>query len=102
MPTLRARLRADLPDAMRDGDASRVAVLRTALAALDNAEAVDPTGLRVTETERRHLTEDDQRDLVEAARTELRAAAREMTGLGQPDRAAELERRAEVLDSYLS
>jgi uncharacterized protein len=40
--TLRGRLRGALPAAMKARDAAAVAALRSALAAIDNAEAVEP------------------------------------------------------------
>jgi uncharacterized protein YqeY len=43
---LRERLQAGLAPALRAGDAARVSVLRTTLAAVANAEAVDASGAR--------------------------------------------------------
>lgn len=71
--TVRDRLRAALPEAMKARDAVAVAALRSALGALDNAEAVDAdlapqssvghprlagtvSGLRAAEVERRSLS----------------------------------------------
>ena len=100
------RIRADLPAAMKARDSSRVAVLRTTLAALANAEAVDPsnptarTGL-LGDVARIELTDDDVRDIICRERDELRASERELSALGQSDAAAELAARAAVLDAYL-
>jgi len=74
---LRARLRRHLSQAMRDRDRVATAVLRDAIAALDNAEAVDPgdevvsqvsehvaggvVGLGAAEAERRLLDAETQR-----------------------------------------
>jgi uncharacterized protein YqeY len=43
---LRERLQAGLAPALRAGDATRLSVLRTTLAAVANAEAVDASGAR--------------------------------------------------------
>ena len=45
-PSLRERLQAGLPAAMKAGDRLRVSVLRTTLAAIANAEAVDASATR--------------------------------------------------------
>ena len=105
--TLRSRMEADLTAALRRRDASSVAVLRTTLAAVANAEAVDPSaqttrvGL-LNDVERRVLTEAEVRAIVEREREELQTAIEEMTHLGQVDAAAELQRRASTLDAYLT
>src|SRR5262245_19012865 len=80
---VRARMQADLKEAMKDRDSARVTVLRSTLGALANAEAVDaPTGpisltaaAGTTEVARRELTHDDVRDVIERERAELLAAA---------------------------
>lgn len=103
-------MQADLEQAMKDRDASRVAVLRATLGALANAEAVEaapgPISLTAaagtTEVERRELTEENVRQIIERERDELVAAADERAGLGLPDDADELRRRASILGSYLA
>jgi ribosomal protein S18 acetylase RimI-like enzyme len=103
---LRARMEAGLKDALRGRDASAVAVLRTTLAAIANAEAVDPAaptarvGL-LADVERRVLTEADVRAIVAAERAELQVAIDEMRTLGQTETAGELAQRAATLDLYL-
>jgi uncharacterized protein YqeY len=102
-------MQADLKQAMKDRDSSRVAVLRATLAALANAEAVDapsgPISLTAaagsTEVARRELTDADVRVIVERERVELLAAAEERASLGLPDDAAELRSQAEFLQAYL-
>ena len=100
-------MHADLPAAIKARDASRVSVLRTTLAALANAEAVDLSGPRsaaglLGDVERRLLSERDMREIVSRERAELRAAAQEMERLGQRREAVELEARAGILESYLA
>ena len=99
---------ADLTAAMKARDSTRVAVLRAALAAIANAEAVASDG-RVsltapagsTEVARRDLSDVDVRLIVERERAELLAAADEREGLGRPDDAAEMRGQAAVLEGYL-
>ena len=104
--TLRSRLSADLPVALRAGDRVRVSALRTTLAAIANAEAVDPaaavpTGLGA-DVARRRLTEDDVVRIVAAERDEHRALAQEMRELGQEGEADACAQRAAVLEGYLA
>ena len=106
--SVRQQMQADLPAAIKARDASRVSVLRTTLAALANAEAVDLSGPRSTagllgDVERKLLSERDMREIVSRERAELwAAAAEEMERLGQRREAVELETRAGILESYLA
>jgi uncharacterized protein YqeY len=115
MTTLRDRLRAALRSAMLAKDAAAVGALRSALAALDNAEAVDaapssgPTvathprlagttvGVGAAEVERRSLSEDEQRAVLQAEVDERLAAAAQSDLGGRPDRAERLRAEAAVL-----
>jgi len=106
---VRAQIQADLTAAMKARDSARVAVLRAALAAIANAEAVAsdsrvsltaPAGS--TEVARRELTEADVLAVVEREHVELLAAAEERDGLGLPDDAVEMREQAAVLASYLA
>ena len=101
--SLQRRLQADLRVAIEQRDALRLSVLRTTLAALSNAEAVDPGNYApgVTEVPRRVLPDEEIRCVVERERDELRATARGMHRVGAHDRARELLRQADVLDGYL-
>ena len=105
------RLRAGLLTAMRQRDAAAVSALRSALAAVENAEAVpraEPSsvapavGLGGTEAERRDLSPAEVRDLVLAEVADRRAAAAQLEQLGRDDRARRLLREAEVLESHLA
>lgn len=116
-PNLRAAMRDALKDAMKGRDRLAVSALRSALAALDNAEAVHAehavctdgdspiagaaVGLGATEAARRELTPEDERLLVRAEVTERREAAAEVEAAGRPDRATDLHREADVLESVL-
>src|SRR4051795_13233533 len=101
--TLRHRLQADLRAAMEHRDGLRLSVLRTTLSALSNAEAVDPGSYApgVTEVPRRVLPDEEIRSLVQRERDELRGTARGMHRVGAHDRARDLLRQADILDSYL-
>ncbi|MBB5808776.1 uncharacterized protein YqeY [Saccharothrix ecbatanensis] len=115
---MRANLRGDLKAALKGRDVVAVTALRSALAAIDNAEAV-PTdhpsaaaqgsehfagaasGLGAAEAERRHLTEADLRSIVENEIGERSVAAAEYDRLGRTDLADRLRAEAEVLSRYL-
>ena len=112
---LRDELRAALTAAIKAHDGDAVAVLRTTLAAIDNAEAVSTEhpstagggpiagalpGLGAGEAPRRELTEDAVVAIVQAEVAELLASAGECADLGQPDRAAALIAQAAVLQAY--
>ena len=105
-PSIRQLLQDDLPAALKAKDRPRIAVLRTTLAALGNAEAVDaadgvtPTGL-LGDVERRVLTEDDVRRIVARERDELLADADGLRALGRSE-ADDLAAQASILDGYLS
>ncbi|WP_116950669.1 GatB/YqeY domain-containing protein [Jiangella endophytica] len=115
--TLRARLRADLAAAMKERRREAVTALRTALAAVDDAEAVDPAaqpppatsehvagahaGLGAAEVRRRELTADDVRAILRTQVAERRAEAGRYDAHGRHDAADRLRREADVLGSYL-
>lgn len=116
--TMRDRLRAALKVAMKARDAAAVNALRTALAAVDNAEAVaGPTaataplvegviagaaaGVGATEVARRELTEDEVTAIVAAEVDERRAAADDYRTAGQFGRAARLTAEADALAAHL-
>lgn len=115
---LRARLRAGLTTAMKARDRDAVAALRSALAAVDNAEAVPASpvagppatseyvagtaaGLGSTEAARRQLTPDDLRAIMVVQIDERIAEAGTYDGLGRTDVAERLRREATVLRAYL-
>ncbi|HZE41383.1 MAG TPA: GatB/YqeY domain-containing protein [Stackebrandtia sp.] len=112
------RLRDDLKTAMKSRDRLAVSVLRSALAAIANAEAVGVTetvashgsehvagaalGVGAAEAERRRLTEADIRGIVAAEVAERTTAADEYDKHDRPDDARKLRAEAEVLGRYLS
>jgi uncharacterized protein YqeY len=114
--SLRDRLRAALPAAMKARDKTAVAALRSALAALDNAEAVktdDGTaggqaieqvaiGAGATEVERRALTESEMTALIRHEVTEREHAAADYERAGHGERADRLRSEASVLAAHLA
>jgi uncharacterized protein YqeY len=116
--SLRDRLRAALPAAIKARDSVAVSALRSALAAIDNAEAVDAAqapppavghadfagsvaGLRAAEVVRRSLTATQAEEIVRAEVADRQASARDYERAGQPDHAERLRREADVLRSHL-
>lgn len=105
--SLRDRLQSDVLPAMKARDALSVSVLRTTLAAIANAEAVDATdvpaavGLGANEVARRHLDETEVRSIVVAVRDELIDAVDEMVAVGREDLARDRRQQADALDRYL-
>jgi len=113
---LRALLQSALLPAMRAGDGDTVAVVRSALAALANAEAVpvEPrgpladgpiagaaTGVGSTEAPRRTLTPQEVRAVVEGERQERIRAAEESEAGGLGEYAARLRMQAAALAFFL-
>src|SRR5215207_9311096 len=109
----RTRLRQQLRVAVRERDHIAVSALRDAIAALDNAEAVQPVddgtnvssqyvaggvvGLGAAEAERRVLDADSQRAILSAEIESRLAAASTYEEHGLRRRAMELRRSTEVL-----
>jgi uncharacterized protein YqeY len=107
--SIREQMQADLVAALKGGDLVAVSVLRTTLAALANAEAVEPgagaplvrAGL-FGDVERRRLSAGDVVSIVTGERDELHAAAGVFDRTGRPVEAAGCRARAAVLDQYLA
>jgi uncharacterized protein YqeY len=116
---MRTSLRADLKAALKDRNRVAVTALRSALAAIENAESVPAdhpldsstgnehvagaaAGLGAADAERRQLTEADQRAIVENEMRERSAAADEYEQIGRIDLAERLRAEAEVLRRYLT
>ena len=109
---IRETLRADLKSAMLGKDRERAALIRTLIAAIDNAEAVEATAEQQSETfrklgdssgevARRELTTQDIAAVLErevASRVE--AAAQYRAGRIEAE-AARLEREADTVRSYM-
>jgi uncharacterized protein YqeY len=116
---VQAELRRDLVRALKTRDEATAAALRSALAALANAEAVDaaeprqatvgghPTiagslvGVGAAEVDRRELAAAEMEAIVRAEVVERVEAAAEYRRLGHNDRATRLEEEADVLRRYL-
>ena len=102
-------MQADLLTALKGGDLVAVSVLRTTLAALSNAEAVDPgadgplvrAGL-LSDVERRVLSAGDVASIVAGERDLLQATAALLDDAGRPAEAAGCRARAAILDQYLA
>ena len=115
----RARLRPALAAALRARDMVAVSALRSALAAIGNAEAVEPgvaappgsgsphvagsvAGLGAAEAERRRLSAAEIGQIVRAEAGERERAARDYKRAGHADRAGRLRREAQVLLAVLA
>ncbi len=110
---MRERLRAALKPAMKARDRDAVSALRSALAAIDNAEAVDvgdakagaledsPVGLGAAEARRRDLTAVEIEAIVRREVDERRVAATEYDRLGATDRRDRLTAEADALVALL-
>jgi hypothetical protein len=116
-PDITARLRRQLTAALKARDKNAVSVLRSALSAIGNAEAIGPgepgsgqaaaagsahfagtaAGLGAAEAQRRHLTETDVAAIVGAEADEREAAASQYERAGHADQAAGLRRGTRAL-----
>jgi uncharacterized protein YqeY len=110
---MKLRLRGDLRVAMAGKKAADVAVLRTMLGALDQAEAVAvtergagcaslPFGDPAVEVPRKRLSAEDVGAVIRKEHDELRGAADDYARLGQAEAAAAFAHKAEVLGRYLA
>ena len=118
LPVMRDRLREDLTAAIKARDRVAVTALRTALAAIDNAEAVDadPGGPRAASSQhvagasagvgssdvpRRVLSQAEVGAIVRTQADERWQAAADYEKLGRTDAADVLRREADVLSAYV-
>ena len=115
---LRAALRRDLSAAIKSRDADAVAALRTAIAAIDNAQAVAApeaappatsahiagarAGLGAAEAARRPLTADELEAILRAQLAEYTREADGYAAHGQEAAARRLRNQASLLSRYLS
>jgi len=99
---LRKVLRADLNEARKAGDAELATLIRTLIAAIDNAEAVDPSDHPDghSEVPRRSLSDDETLRIVLAEGADLRAAADDYERRGNRTEAERLRALAHVADRY--
>jgi uncharacterized protein YqeY len=109
---LRNELRQALKRALASRDRTAVAALRSAIAALDNAEAV-PAARRArtalaggvpgaADVPRRALSDEEAQAILQSQISERHVAADEYERLGRPDAAARLRREAAVLLTHVS
>lgn len=112
---VRDRLRAALRQAMKDRDKDAVAGLRSAIAAIDNAEAVEAgelktvagaiagarSGLGAAEARRRVLSPDEVAALVQSEVDERTAAAGSYAVVGQHEPADRLRSEAAALARHV-
>jgi uncharacterized protein YqeY len=111
--SIREQLREALPAAMKARNRIAVGVLRSTLAAIDNAEAIvpaeikglaieqSPLGVGAAEAERRFLTADDVARIVRDEIASREEAAADYDRVGHPDRAAQLRDEARFLADFL-
>jgi uncharacterized protein YqeY len=107
--TVETRMRGDLPRAMKARDQVTVTALRTALAAIANAEAppavssawTEPVLGERHEAARLELTPDDIDAIIRGQIESRLTTALELDALSQPDEAATLRAEAAVLAAYL-
>ena len=125
---IRVRMRRGLVAAMKARDQQAVAALRSALARIDNAEAVDPDafddeglddepalsigtrhptvagsvlGVGAAEVDRRILTPQQMAKIVSNEVVEREAAADVVERVGHPEQAERLRAQANLLTTYL-
>lgn len=115
--SIRARMRAALTAAMKERDMPSVRAIRSALGAIDNAEAVDSTveperidaestiagavaGGGSTEVRRQTLDEDAVTALLLAEATDRLAAADEYSTAGATERAELLRAEAATISAF--
>jgi uncharacterized protein YqeY len=116
--TLRSALRARLTAAMRERDRDAVSAIRSALAAVENAEAV-PTdgslaatssdrvaaaavGVGAAEARRRELSAVEEEERVRAEVAELRDAARHHRSAGHGEAGGRRDAAASLLEDVLA
>ncbi len=116
-PTLRATLRHHLASAMRAREPDAVSALRTAIAAIDNAEAVPApeasqattsahfagarAGVGAAETARLNLSDSQQLAILRDQVTGYTTEAARYEALGQQAAAARLRAQARLLAAFL-
>ncbi len=109
---MKVRMRADLRDAMKDGRRTEAKVIRTLIAAIDNAEAPPTHVARTAAVQHRFLSGSAEVEWVALSRPhvrnvllaeiqELERAAVELDRLEKMDRAEALRAEARVAKRYL-
>src|SRR5215212_7526934 len=116
---IRARMRRGLVDAMKARDQQAVAALRSTLARIDDADALDAEpalysgeghpavagsvlGVGAADVDRRVLTPEEMAALVRDDVEEREIAAEVLVRVGRPDQAERLRAQAKLLTGYLT
>lgn len=109
--SVRETLKQDLKLAMKERNKASASTIKSALAAIDNAEAVPvedtvpsaPLGTAglARDVPRRDLTDDDVATILHAEAQELRTALAEYESLGHVDTAEEMRAGLRVLARYV-
>lgn len=103
---VRNRLRSDLVTARKARHPTEVSMIRTLIAAIENAEAIEADGSKEHKVglghdqPRRELTDDDIAAIMEKERTEVVDAITHYRDLGLTAHLDELEERLRVVDRY--
>ena len=103
---IRSRLSSDLTTAMRTGDKMRIRVVRSAMTAIANAEAVEASTrsegtVGYSDVPRREVGRTQIVDLIEGEIGEREIAAAQYRDVGRPADAETLEEEMGVLRAYL-
>jgi uncharacterized protein len=115
---LRDRLQSTLRGALKAQDKSAIAALRSALAAIDNAQAIPASepatteassehfagtavGLQAAEAERQALAPEQVAEIVRTEITDRREAAEHYRRAGHDDMADQLDREASALSAVV-
>jgi uncharacterized protein YqeY len=94
-------LRIDLVAARKDGDTEKASLIRTLIAAIENAEAVDPsTTDGSSEVPRRELDDNDLLGILAGERHDLEQAADHYNRIGNPAEAERLRSLTTIVDGY--
>lgn len=108
MSQLHQRLRDSFTAALKAKDATATAALRSALAAIDNASAVDATsgsqpalGVGTRDVARNELSQEQVREIVRREVSDREAAATEYESRTKTDQARRLRAEAAVLAGLL-
>jgi uncharacterized protein YqeY len=104
---IRKRMKADLTEAIKARQRSKVTALRSVLAAIDNAEAIEagdrpqPVVGRSNDVPRKELNEDDIRDIVQREIVDYQSSIAQYEQLGKEAEGNQLRERLEIIAHYL-
>jgi uncharacterized protein YqeY len=106
MTSLTARIRSDLAGALRERDMTRARLLRTTLAAIENAEAVEGVSsvegvVGYGDVSRRILTDEEVAGIISREAEEWQFALAEYERIGQDEKTARLRYELGILRGYL-